>query len=705
MHLLEFSPSQLPTIAPLILTRIPRQYESISTLFTDLELVLPHLHAEGKAYLKKALDALVLSDDTETFYRKILGVLAGGSSCKEIPWSQLPLLPTLEEFQILNRSTRSHLPVVKQIGPYEGPEEYLDTYLRLLREDCFAGLLKGIHALCKGKPEDCDMKLWSKVSACGVHFNNNASPGLTLALMLPKSKAKAKAPLAGSLVCVFEDDGGFECPIWGVVSRCEEDAVNKCTMCFVDIIALAIGAETSNADTNSWCFQCARLMQGKDMVMAESPTYYKAYQPVLETLQLTDPESVPFRQELVSVTWPQDPTPEYLSNSDETVTLDWSCIFERKREAYVGMLERLRRYSNSDLKEAPTRGEIREGVGAASSLLERGYKTSFDPSQLKAVELAVHNRLAMIQGPSGTGKTHVGVTLLQLLLSASTFPKDCPVFVITLKNHALDQFLERCLAFEPNIVRVGGRSKSQKLESHNLHHMIKSDDEFRSDLAENRENLEDLRGVMKEMFDIVKRYLDNFDPSMIVEHSPQLHLHHFLEHAAHPRSRIESCARKLPEGLTLVELLRGRSIPVDTDPTLASDILVFGQLLVAEMKRWMPSPEVLQSALALLSLKKPVSSRIPQNDHVSSEESVLSNEEDERRKEEEERRAAYESLRLEINLDMDTGMTDLRLSKNSAQWLLSSNFMKFPMEKDVRGASMTYHRLNIRDSNFPLSIL
>lgn len=271
VSLLEFTPSQLAVLSPLILT--PRNSDAIAKLFNDVEKVLPLLHAEAKSFLVTALEALILANEAETFSRKILVVLAGGSSSSnEVPWSQLPLLPTLDEVRC--SGSRPTLPVVKRKGPYSSPEEYLDTYLRLLREDCFAGLLQGIHALCQGKAEGCDLKLWSNVSAYGVHFNYNASPGLTLAVMLPKKNSKA--PLAGSLVCFFDDGGGFESPIWGVVSRCEEETVTKCTVCFVDITVLKIGAETSESNNeNSWCFQFARLMQGEDMVMAESPTYYK----------------------------------------------------------------------------------------------------------------------------------------------------------------------------------------------------------------------------------------------------------------------------------------------------------------------------------------------------------------------------------------------------------------------------------------------
>ena len=37
------------------------------------------------------------------------------------------------------------LPVIKEEGMYQSEEEYLDTYFRLLREECFYKLRKGIN--------------------------------------------------------------------------------------------------------------------------------------------------------------------------------------------------------------------------------------------------------------------------------------------------------------------------------------------------------------------------------------------------------------------------------------------------------------------------------------------------------------------------------------------------------------------------------
>lgn len=676
VNLLEFSPAQLPSIAPLILKQIPQNRDAtLATQATDVHQVLPLLHEDGKACLEKMLKVLILSDDGETFLRKVVSVLAGGNSANDqVPWSQLPLLPTHEEVRSLQREGAT-LPKVKEVGPYDSPEDYLDTYLQLLREDCLAGLLQGIRALRMGNADKCDMKLWTEVAVCGVYFNYSYFPGLTLAITLPKTKNSKKTPMDGSLVCFFEESGGFESPIWGVVSRCEDDNDSKIrTVCFVDIRALAIGPETSNIDASSWSVLYARLVQAKDLVMAESPTYYRAYQPVLETLQSTSPAKVPFQEELVSVAWPEDPTPDYLNSAasfdGSPVTLDWSCIFKHL-------------------------SQIREGVDAIPSLLERGFQTSFDPSQLKAVELAVHNRVAMIQGPPGTGKTHVGVTLLQLLRSASTFPQDRPAVVITLKNHALDQILERCLKFESRIVRVGGRSKSPILEPYNLNRKITYEDEFWFDWTENRRKLEDFTVEVKNALDLVNKYLAGFDPNMILEQAPEFHMNVFLERAVHPRSKLENSARKVPESLTLVELLRGRQIPEDTDATLANDVLDFRSRLGGEVKRWMPTQKVLHSAIAFLSLTKPVSKSIPKREHAPAESLGVPDEEDEQRKEEAERRAAYESLRQEINLDAQTGVVD-RSSKPSNQWLSSTSFVEFPKTGNgAQSASMPYRQLNL----------
>lgn len=90
---------------------------------------------------------------------------------------------------------------------------------------------------------------------------------------------------------------------------------------------------------------------------------------------------------------------------------------------------------------------------------------TLDPSQLTAMRQALASRVALIQGPPGTGKTFIGVQACDLILRHSSETILCVCYT----NHALDQFLEALLDKGiTQIVRIGSRSKSQRLEPYNL---------------------------------------------------------------------------------------------------------------------------------------------------------------------------------------------------------------------------------------------
>lgn len=82
------------------------------------------------------------------------------------------------------------------------------------------------------------------------------------------------------------------------------------------------------------------------------------------------------------------------------------------------------------------------------------------------------NRLAVIQGPPGTGKTHVSKIAIDILLRNRKVG-DPPIIVACQTNHALDQLLTFISKYEPDFIRLGGRSSDPNIKKRALHAMRK----------------------------------------------------------------------------------------------------------------------------------------------------------------------------------------------------------------------------------------
>ena len=80
-----------------------------------------------------------------------------------------------------------------------------------------------------------------------------------------------------------------------------------------------------------------------------------------------------------------------------------------------------------------------------------------DASQHDALERILTKELAIVQGPPGTGKTYVSVVALELLLRNMS-PGEPPIILAAHTNHAVDQLLRHVARFEPEFIRLGGRS-------------------------------------------------------------------------------------------------------------------------------------------------------------------------------------------------------------------------------------------------------
>ena len=346
---------------------------------------------------------------------------------EDIPWNNLPLVPSADELLVFPLNEEVNLQPVKLKEPYASPEEYLDIYFRLLRADCFHSIRKGIRDLLNGKLDPRDMHVYHELSLVGIHVSSGEND-ITLALHVESTKEvkdwdHCSNLRFGNLLCI-SISGTFKDVIWASVT-------NRQLLKHHSIVLITLSTECNNfSDSDA----ILRLQQATSAsLMVESPTYYMAYRPILNAFQNIDPERVSFKEELVYLKAPTQPV---FGDNELLAMLD-----DEQTDFFT-----------------------------------------FDTSQANAMTKAVRHRIAIIQGPPGTGKTFIGLKLVQLLLSASKGIK-LPILVLTYKNHVLDEFLKALYLIYPSqgdIIRIGGRSAEPELEACNLNSLKKSHERSRS---------------------------------------------------------------------------------------------------------------------------------------------------------------------------------------------------------------------------------
>ncbi|GLJ13963.1 hypothetical protein SUGI_0223310 [Cryptomeria japonica] len=550
---------------------------------------------------------------TSQFLLEMFSVLTGGAVdySQEFYWTRVPLHPldseinnTIEMDKSRKMSSLKLLPCVIKKGSYGSTEVYLDTYFRLLTEDCFAKLKSGISALKSNQLDPRDMRVWIEGSVLGIHFGTGYS-GISVAIKTEKRGRKVHSrsdmPMTGNLLCISDDGGNFESPIWGIVTGCEEE--NNKVIIFTEILD-----EGDEVGVQS----ISRLLGASNIVLAESPTYYKAYQPVLKSLQQMDLEKLPFKDELVDAAWPNK-APDYLNSS---TTLNWSCLFDDKslRRNFFELDDSHDSNLGSDMIASKyitaqkntifgvhgcdfgCKTSLTRNISELNTLLSSGYKPILDQSQLGAVNLALNNRLVLIQGPPGTGKTYVGVRILELLLTANSLPSG-PVVVITYKNHSLDQFLISCLRFCGNkktddLVRLGGRTTDPLLDKYNMSIHLNEGNIFNSDCKHNKSKLNVVRSEMENLSQELKES-NVFHMKAILHRMPDKQLRQL------PNTRYNiNLVRQVPVEVPIMDYIENQK---GESRHLLAQIF---QALSQSLMWWMPSRETFELVKEILSMEK-----------------------------------------------------------------------------------------------------
>ncbi|OXU25033.1 hypothetical protein TSAR_011075 [Trichomalopsis sarcophagae] len=327
----------------------------------------------------------------------------------------LSVIPTMQDLQ----NTAPFYRKCRVENAYDSVEHYLDVQFRLLREDFISPLRSGIQEYLHGseKNRNSDVRVYKKVNLKAPDVKEkNVGIELNFGTIKGVNWKCTKRFMYGGLLLLSSD--------------------NFRTVLFVTII------DRNDNQLEKGCLlvepcrgtNITREMYDIDYVMLESKIYFEPYLAVLTALQQMNEDNFPMEPYLVKGDRNSRP-PRYLTSNYGTTL------------KYKNMLLPI----------------------AQGQYWPPAQQLGLDESQYQAFRCALTQDFAVIQGPPGTGKTFIALEIVSTLLANHEHWKRFgPIVVVCLTNHALDQFLEGILVFTDSIVRVGSRSKSEKMKKYTL---------------------------------------------------------------------------------------------------------------------------------------------------------------------------------------------------------------------------------------------
>ncbi|XP_046848078.1 NFX1-type zinc finger-containing protein 1-like [Xenia sp. Carnegie-2017] len=444
-------------------------------------------------------------------------------------WLDLPLILNEEELHGNLIEKDKNLTPVRLNSPYDNPEQYMDTYFRLTRAEAFSAIQHGIKDLKSSTLDLRDMNVYYNLHLAGFALQNGR---FSLAIHFTPTKKVKKweaSPqlMYGNLVCISLSRK-FDDVIWTTVSTRDTDPLNENQIIVLDLLdenrkSFAVMVESPTYyHSLSPILKCLEEFDKENFSLQKKIVYTKASKKLpeylreatldtsvvyRETSNLDDDSEKMYSNESSENSDDDDGSetlPEYINEEtfskfalsrksliDDTDVIHSNELSENSDDSsdddnsdisseYFGKENDIEDTYSSGSSKNIDKGidEIKhssESLGGHMKVKQflkvfKGSKnTSLEESQRIALTHVLKNRIGIIQGPPGCGKTFIGVKIVQLLLSLS--PKlEKPILLLTYKSHALDEFLKHMLEFCDinDIVRIGSRSKEPKLESCNL---------------------------------------------------------------------------------------------------------------------------------------------------------------------------------------------------------------------------------------------
>ncbi|KAF2743089.1 hypothetical protein M011DRAFT_481047 [Sporormia fimetaria CBS 119925] len=382
-----------------------------------------------------------VSSEIQDYFREGPATVGGGD------WIGKPELPLPAEINCASAhaaetlvAVDTELPENKIEGPYDGKEDYLKTLYDLSREDATRPLRDAV-ALVKASPylDEAEyggnVGLYEPVRITSIVYSPR---GLATRVAFSLGRVKkfvhwkqSKRLITGTLVALSPSNDCFQ---------------SKCVL--ATVAARPLSALDQNPPEIDLFFARAEDMEidpTEKWIMVEArSSFYEASRHTMTALQHMMREPFPLADHLVDVQQRVDPPDYRLKNPH----MDLSLLVAMGEEGSFHNVDILNGWPNTS-------------------------SHGLDDSQSRALQSMLSKKVAIVQGPPGTGKTYVSVVFLRLLL-ANMRPDDPPIIVTCQTNHALDQLLRHVAEFEPNFIRLGGRSKDKEKVLARTLHEVKS---------------------------------------------------------------------------------------------------------------------------------------------------------------------------------------------------------------------------------------
>lgn len=363
-------------------------------------------------------------------------------------YTEISILPTSQEIHPTSRKPFLRANITS--GRYRNWDHYIDVQFRLLREDFVGPLRAGISKHCDIDSKlSGDIRVYHQVTieqpvclASGVGFEVQFNPSQFSRVNWEYTNRL----IGGSLLCLSQDK--FETVAFATIAQRDPKELKEGRV----VIKFENAIRDFSVNLRSV------------YTMVESVAYFEAYRHVLERLQnLTTQnefDTLPFRPYIVN------------------------CIFsEISKPSYLRCLAQ----PSFDLQEIMKSKQQKVPLFNPSAWPD-AEETCLDQSQLEALQASLTQDLSVIQGPPGTGKTFIGIKIVQAFLTNRELwdpLKESPVLVVCYTNHALDQFLEGIQQTsihgrQPDVTRIGGRSRSELLSNCFLYTKVQKAKEERS---------------------------------------------------------------------------------------------------------------------------------------------------------------------------------------------------------------------------------